>query len=235
MADQVELRKKLSAEHLEAMEENSEEFAEKNGGRVEIPKLKLSTVQLRLVGDSPLISHRFDEKVIRQIVDKSTQTGTSATPRPPKDPWAEFLRSMYWISPQPKDLSKITLDDVQNYKFGFPSRGFKNCAVTACTSLGRKVPKTLARQAFHVLGDIVEVNHGRVEMREDPVRIAMGGTDIRYRAQFVDWTCMIRISFNQGVVSVEQLGSIFNLAGFAVGLGEWRPERDGNFGMFHVE
>jgi hypothetical protein len=29
--------------------------------------------------------------------------------------------------------------------------------------------------------------------------------------------------------------NLFNVAGFAVGVGEWRPERDGSNGMFHVQ
>jgi hypothetical protein len=28
--------------------------------------------------------------------------------------------------------------------------------------------------------------------------------------------------------------NLFNTAGFAIGVGEWRPQRDGSYGMFHI-
>lgn len=33
----------------------------------------------------------------------------------------------------------------------------------------------------------------------------------------------------------EQIVNLFNVAGFACGVGEWRPSKDGSFGTFHVE
>ena len=35
-------------------------------------------------------------------------------------------------------------------------------------------------------------------------------------------------------LSPEQMLNLFETAGFAVGVGEWRPERDGRNGLFHV-
>ena len=31
-----------------------------------------------------------------------------------------------------------------------------------------------------------------------------------------------------------QILNLFNTAGFAVGVGEWRMEKDGQYGLFHV-
>jgi len=36
-------------------------------------------------------------------------------------------------------------------------------------------------------------------------------------------------------MSLEQIINCINAGGYTVGIGEWRPEKDGNFGMFHVE
>ena len=40
---------------------------------------------------------------------------------------------------------------------------------------------------------------------------------------------------NVNVLSVEQIINLFNVAGFGIGVGEWRPEKDGSYGLFHVE
>ena len=43
------------------------------------------------------------------------------------------------------------------------------------------------------------------------------------------------MSYNaNGMYSLEQIVNIINAGGYACGIGEWRPERDGQYGMFHV-
>jgi hypothetical protein len=45
----------------------------------------------------------------------------------------------------------------------------------------------------------------------------------------------VTVRYNRNVLSAEQIVSLFNTAGFAIGIGEWRPQKNGGFGMFHVE
>ena len=42
------------------------------------------------------------------------------------------------------------------------------------------------------------------------------------------------VKFNAALLSAEQVVNLFQTAGFAVGIGDWRPERNGLFGRFHV-
>ena len=70
-------------------------------------------------------------------------------------------------------------------------------------------------------------------MREDMVRIGMGVADMRYRAEFWPWHAELEISYNTRALSLEQIMNLLNTAGFGVGIGEWRPERDGDKGRFH--
>lgn len=73
-------------------------------------------------------------------------------------------------------------------------------------------------------------------MREDMVQI--GGmskvADIRYRGEFPTWRAKLNIRYNASAISPEQILTMLNLGGFANGVGEWRPSRDGSFGTFHV-
>ena len=71
-------------------------------------------------------------------------------------------------------------------------------------------------------------------MREDTVKVGMGGSDLRYRGEFADWHARLLVRYNANVLSESQILNLINVAGFAVGVGEWRPERDGMNGMFHV-
>ena len=73
------------------------------------------------------------------------------------------------------------------------------------------------------------------EIREDMVRIGMGTADIRYRGEFKKWSANIDVRYNANAMSIEQIINLFNIGGFACGVGEWRPAKDGSYGMFHVE
>jgi hypothetical protein len=210
-ATAAEARAKAAA-HLEALE--TRPAASKP---IVIPKLDIRTMRVRLVGDAPLIVHRFSEKAKKMMLDK--QMGIASEGRAFKNPEEDFRDSLYTIP---------------GGKHGFPAIGFKNAAVTACTSLGKSISKVAARQAFHVVGDMVEIR-GTPTMREDTVRIGQGTADIRYRGEFREWSCELTVRYNARVLSDEQIINLLNVAGFAVGIGEWRPERDGQFGLFHVE
>ena len=235
-------RAKKNQTHLQGMEDASP----KSGGlQIILPQLKLATVELSIVGTSELIVHNWSEKQRRQIRDK--QTGTASAGREKKDPVADFLGSLYTIKKGKvmgdKTLEQRTEDGHPNVwleggKFGIPTIAFKNAMVTACTSLGRSVvTKTAARQAFHVVGSMTEIDADLCRMREDMVRVgAMKDTaDIRYRAGFPEWSCKIQVIINQNVMSPEQVANLLNLAGFAVGIFEWRCECGGNYGAFEVE
>lgn len=69
-------------------------------------------------------------------------------------------------------------------------------------------------------------------MREDAVRNANGVADLRYRAEFSEWNAEFTVEYNARFYSVEQILSMVDHAGFHAGLGDWRPEKGGSFGMF---
>lgn len=183
---------------------------------VELPKPDLRTIEVVLVGDSPLICHRWAEKARKQMLDKQMKKATAG--KEAKDPERDFRDSLY---------------DLGDGRYGFPTIGFKAAAVTACTSIG-SMTKVAARQAFHISGEFAVIEGSAPSMREDPVKIGMGTADLRYRGQFWPWHTTITVRYNANVLSAEQVLNLFQTAGFAVGIGEWRPEKDGQYGLFHV-
>jgi hypothetical protein len=195
---------------------------------IDLPPLDIQAMKVRLIGDSPLIVHAWSPKALKQMADKQQRKASAG--REAKDPWADFCGSMYWLSERP---DRPTEEDVESARFGFPAIAFKAAAVTACTSIG-SVTKVAARQAFHVEGEMVEIIGPAPSMREDVCRVGMGTADLRYRGEFSPWSCELTVKFNAGLMSAAQVVNLFQTAGFAVGVGEWRPERDGPYGRFHV-
>ena len=197
--------------------------------QIVIPAMKIKTMDLRIVGDSPLICHAWSEKAKRMMLEKQTKRATAG--REIRDPFREFTESLYWLTPKPETP---TMEDVINAKFGFPTVAFKAAAIDGAYQSGIVDKKTTLRGAFHILEEFAEIE-GTPILREDMVRIGMGTADLRYRGEFKEWSTTLHIRFNENVISVEQLCNFFNVGGFACGIGEWRPSKDGVYGRYHVE
>lgn len=182
---------------------------------INLPRLNLQMMHVKLVGDSALICHAWSKKAKQQMLDKQMKKAKAG--REAKDPEQDFQDSLY---------------PLENGSFGFPAVAFKAAAVSACRYAdGLKM--TEARGAFHILGEMIEID-GEPTPREDMVRVGMGTADIRFRGEFKKWSAVLPLRINTLALSVEQVVNLFNLAGFGVGVGEWRPEKDGSYGMFHV-
>lgn len=202
---------------------------------VTIPAINIQYATIRVVGDSPLIVHKWSEKAKKEILDKQMKKAKTKG-HDAKDPVRDFIESLYWIDGEPeKKTEEGFARAIENgARFGFPSVAFKASAVSAGYRSGVTKDKVSMNAAFHIDGELVEIE-GIPEMREDMVRIGMGTADIRYRGMFSEWSATIQVKYNASAISLEQLVNLINLGGFACGLGEWRPEKGGQFGMFHVE
>jgi hypothetical protein len=195
---------------------------------VEIPRLDIQMMSVRVVGDSPLITHAWSEKAKKQMLDKQMKKAKQG--KEAKDPLRDYADSLYWLSDRPDPL---TPDAIAQGRFGFPVVAFKAAAIGACRFIdGMKM--TEARGAFHIVGEMAEIE-GSPDMREDMVRVGMGTADIRYRGEFKKWATTLLVRFNATAFSPSQVINLLNTGGFTQGIGEWRPERGGSYGMFHVE
>jgi hypothetical protein len=63
------------------------------GRTIEIPKISLARLVVTIVGETPLITHRFGERARKQIEEKQQHAPRSA--RPPRDPEAEFRDALF--------------------------------------------------------------------------------------------------------------------------------------------
>ena len=93
---------------------------------------------------------------------------------------------------------------------------------------------TVARQMFQVLDDFVVLRFEKLSMRQDIARNNRTGAVLVTRAQFDGWSADLNIQYNADAISLEQIGYLLETAGFSVGVGAWRPECSGQFGMFRV-
>lgn len=118
---------------------------------ITIPRIETRTMALRLVGDSPLISHAWAPKAIAMMLDKQMKKAKQA--KEAKNPFLDFCDSLYWMSQRPAEPTEA---DVAAGTFGFPCVAFKAAAVGACR-FSDGIKMTEARGAFHVDGELARI------------------------------------------------------------------------------
>lgn len=215
-------------------------MATKNVELIEIKPIEIKKATIRIVGDTPLIMHAWSEKAKREMLEKQMKT-TKSKAKQAKNPVEDFIRSMYWLTPMPTVMNEEGfMEAIENgARFGFPVTAFKQAAISAAYRMGWTKDKMSMRGAFFIDGDenqMIEIHSDTPVMREDMVKVGMGTADIRFRGEFRNWWADMTISYNSnGQHTLEQIINIINAGGYVCGVGEWRPERDGQYGMFHVE
>lgn len=172
-------------------------------------------------GTSPLITHKWSEKAKAQMRDK--HGGKKTKNRDIRVPQEEFEAAIY-----------RTKDGQQ----GIPGMALKTAIIDAAhKDLG--IEKTLVRKALFLVTDdpekVLPLTAGDPVMREDAVGVGMNGTDLRYRPMWEEWSVDVVFEIDSELLTAEDVVTLVNRAGFGVGICEWRPEKNGEFGRFEID
>lgn len=222
-------------------------MATKKNEIVEIRPLEIKQTKIRIVGDTPLIVHAWSEKAKRMMLE-AQQGKKQGKQKPVRSPLDDFIQAAYWLTPKPDypdgaddDTITAAFDKAveDGARWGFPVTAIKQATAAAAYRLNWVKNQMGIRGALFFESDengLVEIKGSVPVIREDMVKVGMGTADLRYRPQFNNWYIDLDVKYNECLgISWENMLNAINAAGFVCGLGEWRPERDGDFGRFHVE
>ena len=190
--------------------------------QVQIDKIAAERLLVPIVGTSPLVVHRFSEKAKRQMLD--AMQGRKS-PKEPKDPQAEYEAAFY--------------------KFKDGGTGFPCIAFKAATIGGARfysgVTMTALKQFMFFQGEpgvegqkLVRIE-GEPKLREDVVTVGRNGTDLRYRPEFAEWSTTLDVIYVTSALTRGSVLSLIDAGGLGVGIGEWRAERNGDFGGYKID
>lgn len=189
---------------------------------VAIDQIDAETIHVPILGMTPLIVHRFSEKAKRQMLD--AMQGRKS-PKQPKNPEEEYEAAYYRL----KDGNP-----------GFPALAFKAATVGGARFYSG-VTMTALKQFMFFRGEpgndgqqLVRID-GEGHMREDVVRVGRGGTDLRYRPEFSEWQTTLEVIYVKSALTRNSVLSLIDAGGLGVGVGEWRPEKDGDFGTYRID
>ncbi len=184
---------------------------------MKIPEHNKQKLRMTLVGVTPLIVHAWSEKN-KEMMRTKQQKGAKMA-KEAKNPENDFNGAKYRDA-KGRDCVRAAF--------------FKNAIVSACR-FADDLKMTVIRGALFVEGDMLPIKYKECNMREDTVRVGMGTADLRYRPEYTDWSVDISVEYLANVLTPAQIVNLIRLAGFSVGICEWRPEKNGDFGRFEVD
>jgi len=203
--------------------EKAADPAEAQAAAVVIDRIAVERILIPIVGTTSLVVHRFSEKAKRQMLD--AMQGRKS-PKTAKDPQAEF-EAAYYRMKNPEG-------------FGFPAIAFKAATVGGARFYSG-VTMTALKQFMFFRGEIgvdgqpLARIEGESHMREDVVKVGRNGTDLRYRPEFSEWRTTLDVTYVTSALTRGSVLSLIDAGGMGVGVGEWRPEKDGDFGTYMID
>jgi len=202
-----------------------------------------------VTGTSPLIISKFSDKAKRTML--GAQQGETQV-RERRDPDREFRDAMYRFADK----------DQGGAGYGIPAVSFKEATVgSARYYKGISMKEVRQFMFFRGVWSSIEQQylvrilpqddlwandpptnpetgeiHSFPRQREDVVRLAGASrsADLRYRPEFIGWRANLFVTYVQSCISRNSVINMINAGGMGVGVGEWRPERRGEFGTYVV-
>jgi hypothetical protein len=191
-------------------------------------ELNLKKITIPIIGTTSLIMHKFDKKGLNQIIESGkvdVEMKQGGKKKNIANPDEDYIDSIHFFS--------------DGKTCGFPATAFKKAMVNMAGRIF-KSKMTEARAAFYIEADdpetgLVKIN-GEHRMRTDMVRVGTINkvASPRYRAEFPKWSAVLNIRFFSDVISEKDIVKMLAAAGIGNGIGEWRPEKGGDRGMWEV-
>ena len=192
---------------------------------VEIMQLKTTTMDVHVVGQTPLIYNAMSKKVKEGLLfPKAKMTAGDKASNLKHNPVEEYRNSVY-----------RTKDDELDTLLVFPGGGIKKAIAQAAIDIPGAAKAQIGRLSW--------VNEWNVPVWGIPqvlmsvVRNSdMARTpDVRTRAVLPEWAAKFSITFVTPQLNEKTVTNLTQAAGIIVGIGDWRNQKgSGTFGQFRV-
>jgi hypothetical protein len=192
---------------------------------VTIAAPNFKTAVFEIIGNAPLVIHRFSAKTKAQMKEKMEvgKASSSKKNREAKSTDSTYQEARY-ISEQGWD--------------GFHAGAIRNAMISACRLVGFKM--TLAKLSLFVIADGKDSTEpqipliriiGKPTKQEDMARVETGQPYVTVRAAYHDWSAKVKIRWDADQFTVEDVSNLLARVGQQVGIGEGRPDSKNSAGM----
>jgi hypothetical protein len=184
---------------------------------ITLPALKLAGMKITIKGVSPYIPSRFGEKAQKAMSDKSE--GKAGERKKIYSMDDDYKECFYYNDKKqvcmPASAIKKAMVESAVYMFDRTQGGAKK-----------------VKGALQVHGDLLPLKYTKIVPFDSAVK---NPNRIIRRPQIHDWETTAEITYNAQQINPEQIANLLNIAGFHIGIGAWRPQCNGGFGMFKVK
>lgn len=191
--------------------------------RIVIQPIVPQTVEftIRQRNNSPLVMHAWGKKALEML--RLTPAERRKVKKEARDPEMEAIAATYFTA---------------DGEVGVNAMAIKSSLLTAAhKDFG--IARTAVMKALFLYAPdesgCLPLEYESTAIREDCVRVGQGQTDLRYRPEFRGWRTRIKFDIDTRILNPEDVIHLANNAGFGVGIGEWRPEKGGEWGRFEVD
>lgn len=194
--------------------------------QITVDRIKRATVEVPIIGVTPLVPHRWSEKARKMMRDK--QMGRAEKARSPKQPEEDAREATYWMP---------------DGRVGMPATAFKGAIADAARYFGKSVTMEDLKRAIFVHGivtgdgPLVAID-GDPEMFEAMPRNSSGVADLRYRNMIWPWKATLEVEFITALLTEDAIVNLVDAAGIS-GVGDMRPSspksKTGTYGKFKVD
>lgn len=192
---------------------------------IELQRLQDAFIDIPIVGLTPVIPHNWSDKAKRMMPGHPDAAGKVKKLKEPREPEKEAEGCQYFL----------------NGDYALPGKAFKVAIISACRFFSEPT-MVEAKSLIGLVGegpdDYVPFTYEKKELREDPVRNANGGADLRYRYYFIGWRAVLRVRYVADRISKASVIALVDAAG-RVGICDWRPSSpkvmSGTYGTWKVD
>lgn len=199
--------------------------ATKANQAVTITAPDMRVIELTIKGTAPLVINKFSAKA-KEMMMATQMAGSTAKSK--KNREAKDFEDLF------NGARHVSTDGWD----GIHAASFRNAAISACRAAGFVMTK--AKLAIFVEPDgfdaddftpLVRITEGEPQMVVSPCRNASGVIDLRPRPTYMPWAANLRIRYDAGILTAEDVANLMHRVGMQVGIGEGRPDSKQSAGV----
>ena len=195
---------------------------------VKLERLQKAAVEIPIIGLTPVIPHKWSEKMIRML------------PGHPDGDKAKKVKGPH----KPEEEAEECLYKFDDGRLGIKAVAFK-AAIIGATRLFANLTLVETKTLVFVEGEfnkdgeeLIEIKYKKKILNEGLPRLPNGSPDLRYRYFLYDWSAVLRVRYIPIRIERDSIVTLVDAAGLG-GVGDWRPSAPksltGSFGTFQVD
>lgn len=199
---------------------------------ITVKPIQLTTVTVRIEGDSDLILNQMNAINRRTLTDKQKNKSKKVEE---KNEWEEVITAIHWRDGEPKIFTEESMKDaLVNNAPCVTSFGLKKSFEEAIVRNEIDKFATKFRNGVNVVANngLVPIKFAEHYIDEKLMSPKRGAPVLTRQNRFTGWSAEFKIQFiDGGAYSLEQIIQIIGLAGFGGGIGSGRTS---GYGRYHI-